>query len=58
MARCAPGGIIRSSVVTMYQLGLVRHAGSAQRAREEAGRVGLHPTRSGTELANRLNNSG
>src|SRR5260370_32036618 len=28
MARCAGGGIIRSSVVTRYQLGLVRQAGS------------------------------
>src|SRR5690349_19443274 len=27
MARCAGGGIIRSSVVTRYQLGLARHAG-------------------------------
>src|SRR6266478_4787906 len=28
IARCAGGGIIRSSVVTRYQLGLVRQAGS------------------------------
>src|SRR5260370_17382680 len=28
MARCASGGIILSSVVTRYQLGLVLHAGS------------------------------
>src|SRR6266702_3186323 len=28
MARCAGGGIIRSSVATRYQLGLVRQAGS------------------------------
>src|SRR5262245_15779780 len=28
MARWASGGIIRSSVATMYQLGLVFHAGS------------------------------
>src|SRR2546425_11893782 len=28
MKRCAAGGIIRSSVTTRYQLGLVFHAGS------------------------------
>src|SRR5580704_12986422 len=28
MNRCASGGIIRSSVVTRYQVGLERHAGS------------------------------
>src|SRR6202007_314303 len=28
MARCAPGGIILSSVATRYQLGFVFHAGS------------------------------
>src|SRR5262245_4848699 len=28
IARCASGGIIRSSVVTRYQLGLVFHAGA------------------------------
>src|SRR6266702_8891960 len=28
MARCAGGGIIRSSVATRYQLGLIRQAGS------------------------------
>ena len=28
IARCAGGGIIRSSVATRYQLGLVRHAGA------------------------------
>src|SRR5688572_32616787 len=28
MARCASGGIIRSSVDTRYQLGFVRHAGA------------------------------
>src|SRR5947208_14779532 len=28
MARCASGGIIRSSVETRYQLGFVLHAGS------------------------------
>src|SRR5207245_11452772 len=28
ISRCSDGGIIRSSVVTRYQLGLLRHAGS------------------------------
>jgi hypothetical protein len=28
IARCARGGIIRSSVATRYQLGLIRQAGS------------------------------
>ena len=30
IARCAGGGIIRSSVVTRYQLGFDRHAGSVR----------------------------